>query len=155
MSVGQHARDGVICISPLERPDPQLVAAACQAGALGVLDLGHDDDAAERALRSLAGAVRELGVRVHPATRVELPENVTTVVASDATTIARYAQRTVLAQVTSLEEARAAIAAGASGVIAKGSESGGRVGDETTFVLLQRLLAALDVAGGGGGGSGG
>ena len=48
----------------------------------------------------------------------------------------------MLAQVTSLDEARAAIAAGASGLIAKGCESGGRIGDETTFVLLQRLVDA-------------
>ncbi len=51
----------------------------------------------------------------------------------------------MLAQVTSLEDARLAIAAGAYGLIAKGSEAGGRIGDETTFVLLQRLVKELDV----------
>jgi acyl transferase domain-containing protein/NAD(P)H-dependent flavin oxidoreductase YrpB (nitropropane dioxygenase family)/NADP-dependent 3-hydroxy acid dehydrogenase YdfG len=145
MLVGQHGRDGVVCISPVERPDAQLTAAACHAGALGVLDLGHDRGAAQRALRSLAGAVREFGVRVHGDAIMELPVNATTVIAADLASISRFPERTVLAQVTSLDEARAAIGAGASGVIAKGSESGGRVGDETTFVLLQRLLAALDV----------
>ena len=50
----------------------------------------------------------------------------------------------MLAQVTSLDDARRAIAAGARGLIAKGSEAGGRIGDETTFVLLQRLVE-LDV----------
>ncbi|MFN8012168.1 MAG: SDR family NAD(P)-dependent oxidoreductase [Holophagaceae bacterium] len=42
-------------------------------------------------------------------------------------------------QVTGLAEARAAEAAGASGLVAKGCEAGGRVGELTTFVLLQAL----------------
>jgi len=140
-----HARDGVICLSPLERPDPGLVAAACSAGALGVLDLGRDPIAAARALRALAGAARDFGVRVTEGVEVDLPAQVTTVIAGDVASVTRHAGRRVLAQVTSLDEARAAIAAGASGVIAKGCEAGGRIGDETTFVLVQRLLGALDV----------
>ena len=55
---------------------------------------------------------------------------------------AAHAGHRVLVEVTSLSEARAAAAAGAQGLIAKGSESGGRVGELSTFVLLQRLLAA-------------
>ncbi|HXA31839.1 MAG TPA: beta-ketoacyl synthase N-terminal-like domain-containing protein, partial [Acidimicrobiales bacterium] len=46
----------------------------------------------------------------------------------------------VLAEVTSLEEARAALALGAQGIVAKGSESGGAIGEETAFVLLQALV---------------
>jgi acyl transferase domain-containing protein/NAD(P)H-dependent flavin oxidoreductase YrpB (nitropropane dioxygenase family)/NAD(P)-dependent dehydrogenase (short-subunit alcohol dehydrogenase family) len=38
-------------------------------------------------------------------------------------------------------QARAAVGAGAYGLIAKGTEAGGRVGTTTTFVLLQQLLA--------------
>lgn len=45
----------------------------------------------------------------------------------------------VFVEVVSLPEARMAETAAADGVIAKGHESGGRVGEETTFVLLQRL----------------
>src|SRR5688572_11813783 len=48
----------------------------------------------------------------------------------------------VLAEVTSTDEAVTAVAAGAEGLVAKGWEAGGRVGDLTTFVLLQQLLAA-------------
>ncbi|MBL1099315.1 type I polyketide synthase [Streptomyces coffeae] len=47
----------------------------------------------------------------------------------------------VLVEVTSPDEALDAVAAGAHGVIARGCESGGRVGELSTFVLLQRLLA--------------
>ncbi|WP_238435871.1 type I polyketide synthase, partial [Frankia sp. AgB1.9] len=52
------------------------------------------------------------------------------------------AQRRVLVEVTSVAGARAALAAGADGVVARGSEAGGLVGDLTTFTLLQHLRAA-------------
>ena len=56
MSVVQ-TRDGVIGISPLERPDVGLVTAINEAGALGVLDVGRDPSAVWRAL-SQVSAVR-------------------------------------------------------------------------------------------------
>ncbi|MGW7454304.1 SDR family NAD(P)-dependent oxidoreductase [Streptomyces sp. NPDC054787] len=46
----------------------------------------------------------------------------------------------VWAEVTSPAEAAAAVTAGADALVAKGHEAGGRVGDATTFVLLQHLL---------------
>jgi acyl transferase domain-containing protein/NAD(P)H-dependent flavin oxidoreductase YrpB (nitropropane dioxygenase family) len=51
----------------------------------------------------------------------------------------------VLVEVTSVAEARHAAAAGAHGLIARGMESGGRVSELSTFVLLQQLLTATDV----------
>ncbi|WP_248001696.1 nitronate monooxygenase [Streptomyces sp. RPA4-5] len=50
-------------------------------------------------------------------------------------------RRRVWAEVTSPEEAAAACAAGVTALVARGHESGGRVGELTTCVLLQRLLA--------------
>jgi acyl transferase domain-containing protein/NAD(P)H-dependent flavin oxidoreductase YrpB (nitropropane dioxygenase family) len=51
----------------------------------------------------------------------------------------------VLVEVRSLEEAEAAVGSGASGLIARGVETGGLVGDETTFVLLQQLVGSVDL----------
>jgi len=51
------------------------------------------------------------------------------------------AEYQVLVEVTDLEQALGAADAGAHGLIARGSESGGRVGELSTFVLLQQLLA--------------
>lgn len=51
----------------------------------------------------------------------------------------------VIVECTTLQEAQAAIQAGTDGVIAKGHEAGGRIGDETTFILLQRFLQNLSV----------
>ncbi|MFE4513466.1 SDR family NAD(P)-dependent oxidoreductase, partial [Kitasatospora sp. NPDC056783] len=48
----------------------------------------------------------------------------------------------LLVEVTDLAQALAAVRAGAHGLIARGSESGGPVGELSTFVLLQQLLAA-------------
>ncbi|RMF84224.1 MAG: 6-deoxyerythronolide-B synthase, partial [Nitrospinota bacterium] len=48
--------------------------------------------------------------------------------------------RTVLLETTCVEQALWGKEAGVDGVIAKGHEAGGRVGEETTFILLQRLL---------------
>src|SRR3569623_1357441 len=134
MSVVQ-TRDGVIGISPLERPDVGLITAVHEAGALGVLDVGRDTAAARRVLAQVSA------VRIPEGVDLELPPNITTVIVGEPGMVARYLPRRVLAQVTSVDEARIAIDAGASGVIAKGMEAGGRIGDETTFVLVQRLVA--------------
>ncbi|MFI0902775.1 SDR family NAD(P)-dependent oxidoreductase [Streptomyces sioyaensis] len=50
-------------------------------------------------------------------------------------------RRRVWAEVTTPEEAAAACAAGVGALVARGHESGGRVGELTTCVLLQRILA--------------
>jgi acyl transferase domain-containing protein/NAD(P)H-dependent flavin oxidoreductase YrpB (nitropropane dioxygenase family)/NAD(P)-dependent dehydrogenase (short-subunit alcohol dehydrogenase family) len=49
----------------------------------------------------------------------------------------------VLVEAVSVDEAVAAQEAGADGIVAKGSEAGGRIGDETSFLLLQRLSGLL------------
>ncbi|MFG2292794.1 SDR family NAD(P)-dependent oxidoreductase [Streptomyces sp. NPDC048603] len=49
--------------------------------------------------------------------------------------------RRVWAEVTGVAEAGAAVSAGVAALVAKGHEAGGRVGGDTVFVLLQRLLA--------------
>ncbi|MFE1172375.1 SDR family NAD(P)-dependent oxidoreductase [Streptomyces sp. NPDC058773] len=55
-------------------------------------------------------------------------------------------RRRVWAEVTTPEEAAAACAAGVSALVARGHESGGRVGELTTCVLLQRLLSDPSVS---------
>jgi acyl transferase domain-containing protein/NAD(P)H-dependent flavin oxidoreductase YrpB (nitropropane dioxygenase family)/NADP-dependent 3-hydroxy acid dehydrogenase YdfG/acyl carrier protein len=126
-----------------------LAAALCRAGALGVLDLGRDPDAARAALDELRHAVPAgFGVRIPDGVELEpaaLPDSATVVVLPAGEPIEPWRPRTVLVQATSLEEARGAAAAGADGVIAKGAESAGRIGEEGAFVLLQRLLAELSL----------
>jgi acyl transferase domain-containing protein/NAD(P)H-dependent flavin oxidoreductase YrpB (nitropropane dioxygenase family)/NAD(P)-dependent dehydrogenase (short-subunit alcohol dehydrogenase family) len=136
----------ILGVTPFESPDGALCVALSRAGGLGILDLGREMRSAKAALAAVAAQVPgEYGVRIPEGVDLEatsLPESVALVLTGPEA-VARYATRfPVLAQVISLDEARIARRAGAAGLIAKGSESGGRIGEETSFVLLQRLLAA-------------
>jgi acyl transferase domain-containing protein/NAD(P)H-dependent flavin oxidoreductase YrpB (nitropropane dioxygenase family) len=137
----------IVGISPLERPDAGLVAAVCEAGALGVLDLGRDPDAAASALATLSRRLPDgFGVRVPDgAVPPPLPPEADVVIVTSIVDVARFADRAVIVQVRSVGEARAAIAAGARGLVAKGSEAGGLVGEDTTFVLVQRIVREVTV----------
>src|SRR5262245_45510799 len=102
-------------ISPFERPDARLCVALCRAGALGVLDLGRDPDTAIEALGQVARAARRFGVRIPDSVRFDpgaLPAAAEVVILADGRDPAPFRPRTVLAQVTSMEEARAALEAG-------------------------------------------
>ncbi|WSW02274.1 SDR family NAD(P)-dependent oxidoreductase [Streptomyces sp. NBC_01006] len=149
-------RDLVVALSPFEEPQPRIVIAAERAGSLGLLDLGRDPETARAAFAELArrlGPGRRYGVRVPagcPLGPEQLPSEVDTVLLADAAEhtperVADWAaapgRPRVWAEATGLAEARAAVAAGARAVVAKGHEGGGRVGGATTFVLLQQLLA--------------
>ena len=136
-------------VTPFGQPNATLAAAVERAGGLGVLDLGRDRNLALAALSDTARWVpASFGVRVGPGCPLnpaDLPAEVDTVVLGFGSpwTAAAVDDRTVLVEVCSADEARAALAAGADGLIARGAESGGRVGELTTFVLLQTLLAQL------------
>ncbi|MET9701119.1 SDR family NAD(P)-dependent oxidoreductase [Streptomyces sp. NPDC006529] len=141
-------RDLVVALSPFEEPNARLVTAAERAGALGLLDLGRDPAAARSAFTELCRRLgRPYGVRVPrgcPLGPADLPAEVDTVLLADpAGTPGAWAAggRRLWAEVTTHAEAVAALAAGAAALVARGHESGGRVGDSTTFVLVQRLLA--------------
>lgn len=164
MTSAVRALDLIICVTPFGEPGARLAAAASRAGGLGVLDLGAGDRRTREALARLRRmAPGPYGVRVaaHCGMRPEelgahgpagpggdrggAPDTV--VLAPDAPwrvdeTAARHR---VLVEVTDLSAAREAVRAGAHGLIARGGESGGRVGGLSTFVLLQQLLAAPDL----------
>ncbi|MEU5882284.1 SDR family NAD(P)-dependent oxidoreductase [Spirillospora sp. NPDC047279] len=144
-----RAQAEIIGIGPFGRPAPHLAVAVARAGGLGVLDLGLDRD---RARAALADVVRwwkgPFGVRVPAGCGVrpdDLPDAVDTVVmdapaAGDAAAYAR-GRRLLIEVVSPAEAAASAPVPGLSGLIARGCEAGGRVGELTTFVLLQHLLS--------------
>src|SRR6266568_895596 len=142
-------------------PDPAVAIAASRAGATGLLNLEHTTDlaAARSALARLGSFGRgSLGVKVRPGggtsgdLAAHLPPAINLVVvagadalsARSAIALVRAPGRRVLLECTSVEEARAALESGADGLVAKGHEAGGHVGEETTFILLQRLLRETD-----------
>ncbi|MGW7546548.1 SDR family NAD(P)-dependent oxidoreductase [Streptomyces sp. NPDC054770] len=130
---------------------PHLLVEVTRGGGLGVVDLGVRDTAV-RGLRQCRGRTRgRLGVRVggdcalSPAEVERLLGEKPAVVVTTAGSAWPLSEVTAayrtLVEVTGLGEARAAVRAGAAGIIARGTESGGRVGELSTFVLLQQLLA--------------
>ncbi|MFF2514316.1 SDR family NAD(P)-dependent oxidoreductase [Streptomyces sp. NPDC058086] len=139
--------DIVVALNPFAVPSARVTAAAVRAGGLGVLDLtaGGRRAAAELALAEEWSAAG-FGVRLRdndafPAR--DLPACVHTVLlTSDAScTPADFPSHRVLVEVTGRAQALRAAAAGAHGLIARGHEAGGPVGELSTFVLLQQLLA--------------
>ncbi|MET9450823.1 SDR family NAD(P)-dependent oxidoreductase [Streptomyces cinerochromogenes] len=151
-----RAHDLILCLTPFGEPDAGLAAAATAAGALGILDLGTGDRRSRDQLSRLRRAAPgPFGLRVTrrcaltPADVGDAMDAVDTVVlTADAPwTEAELPSRVrVLAEVTDLGQARTAVRAGARGLIARGAESGGRVGELSTFVLLQQLLSDDDLA---------
>jgi acyl transferase domain-containing protein/NAD(P)H-dependent flavin oxidoreductase YrpB (nitropropane dioxygenase family)/NADP-dependent 3-hydroxy acid dehydrogenase YdfG/acyl carrier protein len=133
-------------------PSPYLVAAATAAGATGIVDLGTGEAWTLRLLRQAAARSAEpIGVRVGARCAAGLADVMTAtsgrlgvvVLTADAPWPVAAFDGPVLVEVTDVAEARAAVDAGAHGVIARGMESAGRVSDLSTFVLLQALLDDL------------
>lgn len=146
-------------LSPAGHPDARLPVAACRAGALGVLDLAFcaaEDTAAARA------ALADLARHGHGRFGVQVAGEALLTIALDAAPDAvllapgadplaamidacHAAGARAVVVATDVDRAVAGAAAGADAVVAKGHEAGGFVGDESTFVLLQRIVGAVDV----------
>ena len=143
----------VLGVSPFTVPDARLVSAVCRAGGLGVLDLGAGDRRAREALDLLLSwAGGPFGVRVTGACALQpddLPRDHvhTVLLGHDAkwSIPDLAAHHRVLVEVTSRAEAVQAAERGAHGIVARGEEAGGPVGELSTFVLLQQLVDAVDL----------
>ncbi|SDD93341.1 Acyl transferase domain-containing protein [Actinokineospora iranica] len=151
----------VLGVGPAGQPCAGLCGAVSAAGGLGVLDLGAGDHRARAALTRAAGwpSGRPFGLRV-PAGCALGFDDVAAILGPTADQVEvvllgwgapwsvsevpdRYF---VLVEVTSVAEALTAAAMGADGVVARGNEAGGRVGESGAFVLLQQLLAEPELA---------
>jgi acyl transferase domain-containing protein/NAD(P)H-dependent flavin oxidoreductase YrpB (nitropropane dioxygenase family)/NAD(P)-dependent dehydrogenase (short-subunit alcohol dehydrogenase family) len=151
-----------IVSSAATRGDGALPIAASRFGATGVLDLQFvsDREASVTELTRVAALTRgRWGVHVDDLPLLEAllaadldgldavlvscsdPEGTSALLAP----VLRSEGRRALAVATSLEQALAAQAAGAHAVIGKGHEAGGWIGEDGAFVLLQRLVAALEI----------
>lgn len=140
----------VLGITPLERVDLSLARAFCKQKAAVAIDLGRDTDRHAEAFAFIEGLPAALanagycGIRVPDHVSVkpqDLPAATGFVILTAERKLKGWAARfPVVVQVTTLDEARTALAGGAHGLIAKGQESGGLVGEESSFILLQRIL---------------
>lgn len=135
-----------------------IALAASRCGAIGILNCeGQGPDALpaigrafERILKSGRGAIG-LKIDAHSSRALVLASKprqaldcIVVAGRKEQDSLIRAASplcRRVFAEVFSVDQATAAVAAGAQGLIAKGHEAGGAVGEETAFVLLQSLMA--------------
>src|SRR5579859_3286901 len=143
--------------------DPALAIAASRAGAIGVLDLEYVTDPVtiEHSMAELAQLGNgDRGVKLDHSDgkRIQeilarLPEGIALVVlarpqltrlADDVQTLHGRGKRVL---VEAIDPATAAVAAAAQvdGVILKGNEAGGRIGEETAFVLFQHCARHISV----------
>lgn len=133
----------VIGIVPFQYSDERLVIALAKGGALGVLDPGSNPLSVDQALLALTKCSKQrigiLGRECIDSSVV--PADTIIILPGPNYSLNDWSPRTVLAQVTSVDEAMKAQAAGVAGLIAKGNESGGRIGADSAFILFQQLLA--------------
>ena len=138
-------------LSPTGSADPSLAIAACRAGAAGALDLEFASvDRAAAALARLARFAPAFGVLLratdaplfallakHKPARVILAGPDAPDVEARVKEL-RAAGVEVYREAVGVAEALSAVKAGATGVILKGMEAGGRVGSDPSFILLQK-----------------
>jgi acyl transferase domain-containing protein/NAD(P)H-dependent flavin oxidoreductase YrpB (nitropropane dioxygenase family) len=155
----------MIVLTPPGLGDPSIAVAATRAGGVGVLDLEYVQDR-EAAL----GGIRELGKYARNDAGIKLsshdpdflaevlsmlPPRLRLVILASASPslpelpelIHRLHGKNleVVLEATRLDQALAGQSAGVDGIIAKGHESGGRIGEETCFILLQRFTTELSL----------
>ena len=150
-----------LVVSPCGCFDPSLPIAAARAGSCGLLDLTYlaEGDRAASAvsrLRQMADGgnygllLRGRAGRVESIALEQIARCHTILLSTEASDgfaemvgHCRNRAARVGAVVTGVADAQRAAEHGVDFVVAKGHEAGGRVGEETTFVLLQRLLSSI------------
>ncbi|HXI44238.1 MAG TPA: nitronate monooxygenase, partial [Bryobacteraceae bacterium] len=158
-SIGKHTKSepfGFLVYNAPGLLDTGLVIAGARCGATGVLNCENITDA--EAVRSAIARIgkllrRPIGIKFEADSTIgeellgELGSDVDCVIFTAGSPdrlkkmvdVAR--PRKILLEVTSAEQGAAGVALGVDGLIAKGHEAGGVVGEETTLVLLQRLIS--------------
>jgi acyl transferase domain-containing protein/NAD(P)H-dependent flavin oxidoreductase YrpB (nitropropane dioxygenase family)/NAD(P)-dependent dehydrogenase (short-subunit alcohol dehydrogenase family) len=131
-----------------------VAVAASRAGALGMLDLeGVGADSGLALIRRAAELSDRIGVRVegghvHDDWLARLPEVVAAIcvvgdedLAERAVARIKRSGRVTLFEATTREAASRLAAAGVDGLVLAGHEAGGRCADESSFILLQAVIA--------------
>ncbi len=144
----------VIVLTPPGAIEPSLAIAASRAGALGIFNLEFAQDYAQVG-SDIDRLARFTGNRFGLLLRPDIPGfdsiltatpklNTVILTGVESSSLADYVRRLktssiqVLLEAITLEEAIKASEAGIDGLILKGHEAGGRIGSDTTFILLQK-----------------
>jgi acyl transferase domain-containing protein/NAD(P)H-dependent flavin oxidoreductase YrpB (nitropropane dioxygenase family)/NAD(P)-dependent dehydrogenase (short-subunit alcohol dehydrogenase family)/acyl carrier protein len=135
----------LLAITPLEQADMKLAAVLTLHQLAVAIDIGRDALKWPALMENLAvSTISPLGLRIPDHVVVHdlvLPKAVSfLILASHSEVPEHWRYLPVIAQITSVDEASTALKNGAQGLIAKGQESAGLTGSESSFVLLQRVL---------------
>jgi acyl transferase domain-containing protein len=151
---GRHElKNKIGIITPFETSDVPLALSVAREGAFSILHLGRNAAAAKEALADLAGRLDQtFGVCLvdEAVASIELPEQVSVVIAPWGLAAPKGAKKTkarVLWQVRSAKEAQEALAKKAKALVLKGAEGTGFCGEDSTFLLFQRLAGVCKKAG--------
>jgi acyl transferase domain-containing protein/NAD(P)H-dependent flavin oxidoreductase YrpB (nitropropane dioxygenase family)/NAD(P)-dependent dehydrogenase (short-subunit alcohol dehydrogenase family)/acyl carrier protein len=153
--------------------DPSIAISAIQAGYCGILDLEYADRDDERTVAILRRFAKSctgpLGLKLRGGGTIEaiptailapilapILDRLSTLILipTDTPTLRQtigfFRERgpqglRILLEIVSPDEAELARVAGCDGIVAKGHEAGGRVGESTSFILLQRLRGVTDL----------
>lgn len=134
----------LIGITPFEIPDLVLLNALSKTGIFPVLHMGNDSDQKERLFKEISNyPPKSIGICFGQTDISDqlLPEAVGLVIIPFGNTINVNSTVTeVIYQVHTYDEALAAKESGAKTVIIKGNEAGGKIGNDSTFILFQRVI---------------
>ncbi len=140
----------LLAISPFEKPDLSLCINWSRNGCIAAVDIGHDSTRWSDVFAFVSRNNNTLlGLRIPDQVSFQpelIPANTPFVILEAGCDMAPWKSYDCIVQVTSIEQAFVAVAGGARGLIAKGRESGGAVGEESCYILLQRILADEKVA---------
>ena len=146
----------IFCLVPADLSHPGIAVAATRAGAIGVLDLEHASDAQrveDNFDRLLAGTRGRIGLRLTPQSlgtgrrlieRAGERELVVMLVDADRDRFESLSAgaHSLFAEIRSPDDI-AALGFEPDAYVAKGHEAGGWVGDDTAYILAQKLLGKV------------
>ncbi|MBB6498059.1 type I polyketide synthase [Pedobacter cryoconitis] len=133
----------IIGITPFEKPDAALAIALNHAGFFSVLNAGYLEPEALSAINKLVQSdVADFGIcfPTDNFTAIALPEQVSLVIIPYGMKFKCKPKVKMIYQVYDLQSAKKAKAEGADGIIVKGNEGAGKVAQESSFVLFQRII---------------
>ncbi len=153
----------VVVVSPPGVIAPAVAIAGCRAGGLGVLNLDCREHAGAKlaAVREMAGHINaDFGIKLGGDDQpfidelaADVPAHLHTVILTcvrerdlaRTVDVLHKLKLSVLLEATSQDQARLGAHLGIDGLVAKGHEAGGRVGNETAFILLQQFVSQFSL----------
>ncbi len=153
----------IMALTPPGLPDPSIAIAASRAGGVGILDLEYAKDI-NVAVRSIKKMVKHTtsacGIKLngqdgsfinHLAS--DLPEAIGYIIITlcKPEELKKYVNDfhlhdcQVILEITTLEQALLGERCGVDGLIAKGNESAGIVGEKTSYILLQQVCSQISL----------